>query len=252
MKLKSVTFGKVKQDAEKYKVVIDDKKRIFDIQEYIVIGFNTKYAEHKKLKNIQFIQRICRTIYENLIDDRIKELITNRGPLYMIDKDPYKLKEFDSLIDKHSSYKHKTGFAENSPLPGFLNMSTYYNDEEISECIITHEYGHTIYHSLPPDLHTKWEKVFDLYNVKNDTYEIDAWIFKRNPSECFSEILQIYLNVTHREYATGGIFCENMKEYVPKMYKFMKKIMVQSPQIRNIYKEYNVTIEDTIDTYLDD
>lgn len=251
MSLIEKTFGKGDPDsktpAEEYMVY--SKERVFDIQRHIVLGYKEKFINHKKRENIEFINRVCSSIYESLLDQNIKKSIARRGPLFMIDKNPYKLKEFSKLIDRNKDYKKKTGFAENPTIPGFLNMSTFYKNTKIKECIITHEYGHTIFHNFSKELDREWRDLYDLYNVKNDDYDINAWIFKRNASECFSEVLQIYLNVTHRGYATGGIFCENMHKLIPKMYEFMKKIMIQTFIIRDeIYKNnYNVKIEDTID-----
>lgn len=205
---------------------------------YFII--NKKYYRIGLLKNIDVSKIINKmdAIISNINADIIKINLEKNNPIYLIGNSARDFTEFNLFTNTQTTDKTRNlldvkGFATNKPIPGYLYIG--FNDcinENNDDDIVFHEFMHTIHKSgLDKIMGTELDYIFNKYKITNNIYNINSYGFQ-DVFEFFAEMAQVYCGVTTRLDVTGNVTHTILKNNLPDMYNFLKKIFKNNYSIR--------------------
>lgn len=228
MTLELTKFG---EQGDVYRLFTRDRQ--IHNEDYVVLIVDPKDMDETHTEALNIIKTVLSIIWRN-VNGSVKEIIRQKRPAYIVGKNPPYYQEFDWLIEKDKEeYLEKTGFAENPKTVGFLNFSNGI-PHKLDEDIITHEFGHTLYHFLTDELKAEWDAAHSIY-ASRDKYK-GIWMFK-SPSESMANMLQIFLNVTKRKSNSGGVTHKNMDKKVPEYVRVMSKVVSPTNDVREYLED---------------
>ena len=171
--------------------------------------------------SVDALVKTCASMVSSLAKDVVNRMRINK-PTFIIGG------TFDSHIEFSSIGGTFSGeaFAPMAPTPGYLgDVVLKFCEDRNYENVVVHEFAHAIHLSGFDTAQTSlMKKLWEKYKaMPTSGWDVSTYIFS-NEWECFAELSQIFLGMTSRTDATGGVTLAIIQSQMPDVYAFLKMI----------------------------